>query len=356
MKGLQDTAIVDPGTALVVFVLGAALLAVCFWPKRGLLARVRLAALSTERTRLEDALKHLHTLEYAGRRASLASLAGVLGVSRIVAAQTVQLLTERGLAVVRDETPALTETGRDYAVRILRTHRLWERYLADRTGVRPEEWHLSAEVAEHRVTSAEADALAARLGHPRYDPHGDPIPTVAGKMPPPAGVALNTVEPGAQVVIIHLEDEPPEIFARIAAIGLFPHLRLAVIGSDAENVRIDVLGEELTLPHIVAANVTVRPLAEGESVDTATATLAELEPSESARVIGISARCQGPARRRLLDLGVVPGTEIVAEFKSAGGDPTAYRIRGALIALRAEQASWIDVDRIREAALERAAD
>jgi len=344
---MQDTTLVSPVTALVVFVLGVALLALCFWPHKGLLARIRRIVRSTERTRMEDALKHLHTLEYAGRQASIESLAGVLGQTRIVAAQTVQRLTERGLAVVDHDTPTLTETGRNYAVRIIRTHRLWERYLADRTGVRPEEWHASAEEAEHRVTSAEADALAARLGHPRYDPHGDPIPTVTGEMPPPAGVALNTVEPDSQVVITHLEDEPPEIFARMAAMGLYPHLRLAVIGSNPESVQIDVRGEELTLPRIVAANVTVRPLSEGESVHAATATLAELKRGDSARVVGISARCQGPARRRLLDLGVVPGTDIFAELESAGGDPIAYRIRGSLIALRTEQASWVEVEGVR---------
>ncbi|MFV1985967.1 MAG: FeoA domain-containing protein [Gemmatimonadota bacterium] len=342
---MQNIGVVDPGTALVVFAAGAALLSLCFWPKRGLLAHIREATRSTERVRVEDALKHLHTVEYRGRRASIESLAGVLGVSRMVAARTVQRLTERGLAVVEQETPTLTAEGREYATRILRTHRLWERYLADRTGVRPEEWHASAEEAEHRVTSDEANALAARLGHPRYDPHGDPIPTVEGEMPPPDGVALSTVEPGARVVITHLEDEPPELFEQLAAIGLSPHLRFLVVGKDAGSVRIEVRGEELTLPQIVAGNVTVRLLPEGEPVHTASSTLADLEPGESARVIGISASCQGPQRRRLLDLGIVPGTEVVAEFESAGGDPMAYRIRAALIALREQQASWVEVER-----------
>ena len=341
---MENAVMVDPGVALLAFAMGSLVLAICFWPKRGLVAVVRRLASSSERVRVEDALKHLYDLEYRGRRASIESLAGILEVSRIVAARTVQRLTERALAEMYDGAPELTPDGRDYAIRILRTHRLWERYLADRTGVRPEDWHASAEEAEHRVTSDEAEALAARLGHPRYDPHGDPIPTVAGDMPPSEGVALSTVEPVAQVMITHLEDEPPEIFERIAAIGLAPHLRFTVIGRDREEVRIDVRGEELTLPHIVAGNVTVRSLVEGESVHEATATLADLEPGESARVIGITARCQGPQRRRLLDLGIVPGTEILAELESAGGDPMAYRIRGALIALREEQASWVEVE------------
>ncbi len=352
---MQNTAVVDPGAALIAFAVGAAVLAICFWPNWGLIARIHKGARSTERIRIEDALKHLYAVEYRGRHASVESLAGALEVSRMVAARTVQRLAERELAVVRDETPTLTVEGRGYAVRIRRTHRLWERYLADRTGVQPEYWHISAEKAEHRVSAAEAEALAARLGHPRYDPHGDPIPTVAGEMPPLAGVALSTVEPGAQVVITHVEDEPPELFAQIAAIGLFPHLRFTVVARDAERVRINLRGEELRLPLIVAGNVTVSPLAEGEPVDTGTATLADLRPGEAARVIRIAARCQGPQRRRLLDLGVVPGTEIVAELESAGGDPMAYRIRGALIALREGQASWVEVELIPGSVLERAA-
>jgi DtxR family Mn-dependent transcriptional regulator len=62
-------------------------------------------------------------------------------------------------------------------------------------------------------------------------------------------------------------------------------------------------------------------------------------------VLRLAPACQGPQRRRLLDLGVVPGTVITAELASASGDPVAYRIRGALIALRRRHAEWIVVAR-----------
>jgi len=77
-----------------------------------------------------------------------------------------------------------------------------------------------------------------------------------------------------------------------------------------------------------------------------------LEPGESARVTSISPACQGSQRRRLLDLGVVRGTEIEAAFSSATGDPVAYVIRGALIALRREQAEWIRTEAIETSAEE----
>jgi DtxR family Mn-dependent transcriptional regulator len=64
------------------------------------------------------------------------------------------------------------------------------------------------------------------------------------------------------------------------------------------------------------------------------------------RVLDLSPACRGTQRRRLLDLGVVKGTEIEAELSSASGDPIAYRIRGALIGLRREQADWIRIERV----------
>ena len=93
----------------------------------------------------------------------------------------------------------------------------------------------------------------------------------------------------------------------------------------------------------LARNVTVEPST--EVVDAgSTRTLAEVRPGDSATVVGIAPACRGPARRRLLDLGVVPGTVIHARMRSAAGDPVAYDVRGALVALRHEQAAHIRVD------------
>jgi Fe2+ transport system protein FeoA len=97
---------------------------------------------------------------------------------------------------------------------------------------------------------------------------------------------------------------------------------------------------------VVARNVSVRLLPEDETADEHVETLRDLRPGEAGRVIDVSPACQGSQRRRLLDLGVVKGTAITAELSSATGDPVAYNIRGAVIALRGEQAEWIRIDRI----------
>ncbi len=68
-------------------------------------------------------------------------------------------------------------------------------------------------------------------------------------------------------------------------------------------------------------------------------TLADLLPGQSGVVIALHS--QGPERRRMMDLGMVPGTRITAEMNSPLGDPVAYRVRGALVALRQEQARLV---------------
>lgn len=336
----------DPGLALLVFAGLVAALAALLWPVRGLLPRaLRLWRLG-ERVRLEDALKHVLTCRQNGQVCSLESLAGRLQVTTGRAAALLSHLAGMGLVRMAPEGPVLTRAGAQSAVRIVRTHRLWERYLADRTGVPPAEWHERAERMEHTLSAAQADALELRLGHPSWDPHGDPIPDASGEIPPPPGVGLAAVEPGCTVEIVHLEDEPREIYDGLLAEGLVLGGRLDVVARTERGIRLRAAGgREWTIEAVAARNVSVRRLPEGERAASNAATLRDARPGETVRVVEISRACRAPQRRRLLDLGVVRGTEITPELVSATGDPVAYRIRGALIALRRQQASWIRVER-----------
>jgi len=339
---------VDPATALLVFGVLVLAAAVVLWPHGGLLARIRHLRRLTERVRLEDALKHVYMCERRGLQCTLESLAGHLEVSTGRAAALLSHMAHVGLVQLGGEDPALTDDGRRSALRIVRTHRLWERYLADRTGVPAGEWHAEAERMEHTLSEAETDALESRLGHPRWDPHGDPIPTSAGEIPPVRGIGLATVESGETVEIVHLEDEPREIYDALLAHGLAPGDVMEVVARAERTVRLRTAGREWDLDAIAARNVSVRRLPAGHRASEAAPTLLDAKPGEPVRVLSISSICQGAQRRRLLDLGVVRGTVIVPELVSAAGDPVAYRIRGALIALRREQASWISVEPVPE--------
>lgn len=336
---------VDPGSALLVFSLLVAVASAVAWPRVGLLARVSAYLRLTERVRLEDALKHVYRCERTGRSCSLESLAGQLGISTARAAALARRLAD--LDVVRTESGGLSLTpgGRETALRIVRSHRLWERYLADRTGVPAGEWHDEAERVEHKLSAEEAEALSRRLGHPRWDPHGDPIPTATGEVPPLPGIGLLSAEPGRAVEVVHLEDEPAEVYAELLAHGLTLGAKIEIVDRGERRVRVRTGGAERSIDAVAARNVTVRELPEGVGADSPRETLADLAREERGRVTGLSASCQGAQRRRLLDLGVVPGTEVTAELFSASGDPVAYRIRGALVALRREQAKWVQVER-----------
>jgi DtxR family Mn-dependent transcriptional regulator len=333
----------DPATALAVFFAAAAVLAAVLWPGRGVAAKVARLLRHTSRILAEDALKHVYHCEVAGRTASIESIAGALDVPQSRAVAVVRDLTARELLRQAGREFALSEAGRAYAVHVVRSHRLWERYLADRTGVGPEEWHEQAEVAEHDISRADADRLASRLGSPLFDPHGDPIPTAQGETPARRGAALSSLAPGESATIVHLEDEPRLVFDQLLAEGLAPGMTVRVRESSPDHVAFEAGGREHRLAPVVAANVTVRHEAAAQEPASA-ASLADVRPGEEATVAGLAAACQGPQRRRLLDLGFVPGTRVRAEMSSALGDPVAYRVRDAVIALRREQAGWVRIE------------
>jgi len=335
---------VDPAIALLAFLALVAIAAVLAWPRFGIVARLERMSELSERVLLEDALKHVYTCQSVGRECTIESVAGQLEITTGRAAALLARLAASELIRSDAKGYHLTEEGRESALRLVRTHRLWERYLADRTGVPAGEWHAEAERMEHTLSEEETDALAARLGHPAWDPHGDPIPTRGGDLPRVERLTLAGAEIGRTAEIVHLEDEPREIYDALLADGLGLGARVEVVGRSDHQVELRARGRQWSMDTVVARNVTVRLLPVGESADQEELTLADLRPGERGRVVSLSPACQGSQRRRLLDLGVVRGTEIEAALRSAAGDPVAYRIRGALIALRREQADWIRIE------------
>mgnify|MGYP001478149711 FL=1 len=126
---------VDPGFALLIFCGLCVLLLVLLWPKVGLLARWHRSSRLRERVLLEDALKHVFVSRQDGLVCSVDSIAGRLEISAARAARLLSRLVQIELIRMGSDGPALTQNGNQSAVRIVRTHRLWEKYLADRTGV-----------------------------------------------------------------------------------------------------------------------------------------------------------------------------------------------------------------------------
>jgi DtxR family Mn-dependent transcriptional regulator len=336
-------------TLFTILILAAA--ASLLWPRRGLLARWRETLRLEERSRREDALKHILKREANGETPTLEGIAGALQISTNTAAALLGELELGGLISYDEGAPRLRPPGRELAVHVVRAHRLWESYLADATGVAEAEWHGLAERQEHLLSQQQAKELAAQLGHPTHDPHGDAIPDEQGDLNADAGQPLNKVPLHSPVLLTHIEDEPDAIYAQLAAQGLRPGMKAVVVEKSPHGIRFRADGAEHVLSPLHANNVFCAPLPE-VSVEQLFAEeyLAGLKRGERARVVGLTPACRGAERRRLLDLGFVPGSVIEVDMASPMGDPVAYRVRGATIALRREQAGLVRIARQQELA------
>ena len=199
--------------------------------------------------------------------------------------------------------------------------------------------HAAADRQEHAVTPEEAGALEARLGYPTHDPHGDPIPNADGQLASVDAIALSEQPIGHPAVIMHLEDEPPELFRQIAAPGLEPGMRIEVLEMSPRQLVVWDGDHEHVLSPVAAGSIFVAALPQPAAP---VVRLSSLQPGAQGRVMAL--RSRGLTRRRLLDLGVTPGTVIGRAFTGPLGEPTAYQVRGALIALHAEQANQIEIE------------
>ncbi|NWF89778.1 MAG: metal-dependent transcriptional regulator [Ignavibacteriaceae bacterium] len=331
----------DPLIALIAGILIIGFLSYIFWPNFGLSDKLKRWTQDTERVQIEDALKHLYDCEYRNISCTINSIAGNLSINADRAAKLVSRLEALGLLAIQGEVLQLTAQGRSYALRIIRVHRLWERYLADETSTKELDWHDIAEKQEHLFTPEQADKLAAQIGNPVYDPHGDPIPSSKGDLPTKKGKPLNEMLPGEFANIIHIEDEPPAIYSQILAQGLYPGMQIRVLEVSDKRIKFEANGEECVLSPIIAKNITVGIIQLEKQVEGKYKVLSSLKVGEKGTVLGIAKALRGQQRRRLMDLGIVPGTEIEAQLESLNRDPVAYKVRGAVIAIRKQQADRI---------------
>lgn len=311
-----------------------------FWPRHGLRDRWRRARAARERILLEDFLKHIHARALQGNSATLESLAGSCGVRIAEAMRLISTMQVRGLVRTTGAGFELTSTGDRSALQLIRAHRLLERYLADELRMPIESIHATADRREHGLTPAEVDELEVRLGYPRTDPHGDPIPSGTGSLSEVDTTPLIDWPEGRPARIVHLEDEPSEVFAQISAAGLVPGMKLEILDQTEHQLVLWDGAKEYLLPHMASGNVYVsgipHPLEPVRKLDS-------LRPGDDGVIRSLE--CEGFARRRLLDLGLTPGTHVRCEFASTLGEPVAYRVRGALIALRSEETALIEIEK-----------
>jgi DtxR family transcriptional regulator, Mn-dependent transcriptional regulator len=319
---------------IIIFVL-------LFYPNKGILSVWKKSRYANKKVLIEDALKYLYNCEYNSINCTLNGIAGNLSISADDATDIITRLESMGLVSAKKNELSLTADGRSYALRIVRVHRLWEKYLADETSVTENEWHQKAEKLEHTLTPEQADQLAAQIGNPVFDPHGDPIPSASGELPLKKGKLLTEMKINEFANIIHVEDEPNAIYSQILAEGLYPGMQIRMMEISDKRVKFVANGEECILSPLIAKNITVGTYKLEKPFEDKFKALSSLKIGEEGTVLGIAKSLRGQQRRRLMDLGIVPGTKIEAELQSVTGDPVAYRVRGTTVALRKKQTDKI---------------
>ena len=173
---------------------------------------------------VEDYAKAIYALEEAeDAPVTTTAVAQRLAVTPGSASAMVKKLAELGLAT---HTPyrgvRLTPDGRRVALEVIRHHRLLELFLADVLGMPWDRVHAEAEVLEH-VISEELEALiAAKLGNPDRDPHGDPIPTSALELEETATTSLDSLPEGARGRFVRVSDSDPAMLRYLSERGIAP--------------------------------------------------------------------------------------------------------------------------------------
>ncbi|KAA0916967.1 metal-dependent transcriptional regulator [Dietzia sp. ANT_WB102] len=215
-------------------------------------------------------LMAVHALGAGGDPVTSSALAERLGASPSTVTEGVRKLVAQGLAKHRPYAPVeLTENGHRLAVAMVRRHRILETFLASCLDYSWDEVHAEADMLEHVVSDRFVDALDLFLGHPRRDPHGDPIPTREGQVDPLGDMPLDRVAEGTIGIVTRVSDRDNSVLRHLAEIGMRPDSPVEVISRQVELGIITVAldGRSVPLGTPVAAAVRVRVTGGGVDDD-----------------------------------------------------------------------------------------
>lgn len=123
----------------------------------------------------------------------------------------------------------LSETGKLRAMEIVRHHRLLETFLHEILGYAPDEVHDEAERLEHFISEKFEERIAAKLGHPQFDPHGHAIPALDGSMPQVSQMTVQLLPPNQRARVVSVSDKDAEMLRHLAAHGIKPGTLLTVV-------------------------------------------------------------------------------------------------------------------------------
>jgi DtxR family Mn-dependent transcriptional regulator len=172
---------------------------------------------------VENYAKAIYAIQQRSGTVTTNAIAERLGVTAASASGMVKKLDSLGLVShVPYKGVELTEDGERLALEVIRHHRLLELYLAESLNVPWDRVHAEAEVLEHVLSEELEELIAAKLGNPTVDPHGDPIPTADLVIEERPTSALADLEAGARATFVRISDSDPEMLRYLAERGIAP--------------------------------------------------------------------------------------------------------------------------------------
>ncbi len=210
---------------------------------------------------VQDYLKAIYLLESPeSDSTSMSALAAHLRVRPASASGMVGRLAAEGLVEhVRYGGVRLTPAGRRLALAVVRRHRLLETLLVEELGMGWDEVHVEAEALEHSVSDRLLARIAAKLGEPVRDPHGDPIPSAALEVDEAATQILERLPVGATGRVVRVLGAEPELLAYLERQGIELGTELEVLAPEpfGGSLRVSLRGRQRSLGRLAARALAV---------------------------------------------------------------------------------------------------
>jgi DtxR family Mn-dependent transcriptional regulator len=183
---------------------------------------------------VENYTKAIFQLQGQGDRpVGTSALAERLGVTPASASGMLKRLADESLVEhVPYHGVRLTAEGERLALEVIRHHRLLELFLAEELGMPWDRVHQEADVLEHHISEELEELIAAKLGEPARDPHGDPIPSRDLAVSVDDSVALTELEPGDSGVFTRVSDQDASMLRYLAERDIHPGARVQVRGRE----------------------------------------------------------------------------------------------------------------------------
>jgi DtxR family Mn-dependent transcriptional regulator len=185
---------------------------------------------------IQDYLKQIYDLNSDGEPASTTDLAARLGVAPASVTGMVQRLSLITPALVhyhKHQGVTLTNEGKRAALEVIRHHRLLETWLVQTLGYSWDEVHKEAERLEHVISEEMEARIAAALGDPSRDPHGDPIPSADLVMPVDNSMPLSILRPPQEAIIVRVHSDDPSLLRYLDELSLIPGTKIKVTAFSA---------------------------------------------------------------------------------------------------------------------------